>query len=198
MDRAEPTGSFDYLLATVQWVSAFQLPSTDALEEFSRAVCKLLKGSGRGCTAASSAPINDSQMAHEKLWQIARDVELGYRQACRVKATDDEWTGFDARQIVLNEFLIANSRHFTSNLREATQAYSRSVATLAKRMRDAPGSSAAKHWADTTVFVPEVLEAANRVADEWRVYEEANGNFEREFERSVRGRRSSFFQSLFR
>ena len=201
-DQTMPTGSFDYLLATLQWAPGSGLSDDEALKEFAQAVYKNLSEPSKSSMAATPPPPEkrppaDGKVAHERLWSIARDMELGYRRACREKASSDEWTAVDARQIVLNEFLIRNSLHFSRELQTAAQAYGKSVARLSKLLRDAPDSELAEDWASTTAISADETKAMDDFCEASRGYEVANGRFELEFRKSSSAARPGFLGRLF-
>jgi len=192
----QPTGQFEYFLATLHSPKLPTISHTDAPEIYARTVLDFL---ARPHTEAESqsAPEESRDGAFELLSRIATDLELKYRKACRENVSDDEWIGVGALQVKLNEFLVTNRRHFPKEIQVASQRYTRSVERLAKAARACEGSQAAQDFAITALISRDDLDRGTELFAANEEFEKCYQEFESILSDQRRPRRGFFARLLY-
>lgn len=189
-----PEGSFAYFLATIHCPKLPPASDGKAAAAYARVIGDFVAGKS-GSPDAFRPRATSSEEAYERLWQMATDLELKYREACRKKIGDDEWIGVDALQVTINEFLIANRNHFPEQLRIATQAYSRAVERLAKAAKAGGDSDAAADFAITTSISGDLIALGKELFEANQEFERCSREFDGIFKTSRKPK--GFWQRLF-
>jgi hypothetical protein len=199
-----PTGSFAYLLATLHWVCANDHSGKDAVAVFAAAVKQRLDRSANSQGHDWCAALSDYKEAHDTLWSLCRDIELGYRRAMRKDLSPDDWSELGAKQVVLNELLIANSRHYSAPLQSAAQAYEEATRNLANHLHTFPDSRPSEDFAKTSVIFLDKSKPANdahttELQQKVWAFELARREFEFHFQQAVgsRNRMPSILSRIF-
>ncbi len=182
-ESAQPTGQFDYFLATVHCPALPPISSEKSPLVYAQAVSEFCREE-RAESRPRAMPLQSRESAHESLWQMATDLELRYREACRNKLSDDEWVGLSAIEIVLNEFLILNRRHFPRELQTAVYRYSKAVARLAKATRECGDSAAAEDFESTRQISLDDLTKGTELFQANQEFESSYEGFEAAFDTS--------------
>lgn len=180
-----PSGQFNYFLATVHCPALPTVTEADAPEVYANTIREFL-ACGELRSSAQCGLTKSSEDAFEMLWQITTDIELRYRKAGRDNLGDDEWIGINATQIVLNEFIVVNRRHFSFELQRAVQNYSKAIERLALAARACKDSAPAKDFWDTRMISIEEVSKGTELYEANRHFEDSYQKFETLFKLSIK------------